>query len=161
MIYLDNIIFSLQKAGGISVVWAEHLSKMVQNKQNFYVLERSDAHKNIFRQNLIIPRERIIDTKNIPLILDRYLNPSLSTFKGGIFHSSYFRVVANRKIKNVTTVHDFTYEYYSSYIKRTLHCSQKYYALRHSDAIICISENTKKDLLKFLPDFTAFRSSST
>jgi mannosyltransferase len=47
-------------------------------------------------------------------------------------------------------VHDFTYEYFSSGIKKIIHCYQKHKAIKKSEYIICISETTKKDLLKFV-----------
>ena len=35
--------------------------------------------------------------------------------KNSIFHSSYYRVSNQKDIVNITTVHDFTYEYYRKY----------------------------------------------
>jgi len=67
-----------------------------------------------------------------------------------IFHSSYYRTSNNPNAINITTVHDFTYEYFSKGLKRFIHTYQKNRAIRKSNFIICISENTKKDLLKFV-----------
>ena len=69
-----------------------------------------------------------------------------------IFHSSYFRISSNPNAINITTVHDFTYEYFYHGLHKWIHCWQKYYAIRKSKYVVCISENTKKDLLNFLPD---------
>lgn len=68
-----------------------------------------------------------------------------------IFHSSYFRYSNNKDAINVTTVHDFTYEYYSQGIRKWVHGWQKKKAVKKSAGIICVSENTKKDLLEFYP----------
>ena len=157
MIYLDNIIFSLQRAGGISVVWAEHLMRILKAKQDVRFFDYANGAENIFRRNIDIPADKILYGRKIPMSLERYLNPRLSGKAQGIFHSSYFRTVNNPDMKNITTVHDFTYEYYASGIKKFIHCKQKYDAIRNSDAIICISENTKKDLLKFLPDINPLK----
>lgn len=67
-------------------------------------------------------------------------------------HSSYYRIGTGEHIENITTVHDFTYEKFIRGPKRWLHSWQKFRAIRSSDAIICISENTKRDLLHYLPD---------
>jgi mannosyltransferase len=48
-------------------------------------------------------------------------------------------------------VHDFTYEYYSSGLARTIHIWQKGLAIKKSEGIICVSENTKNDLVQFYP----------
>ena len=70
-----------------------------------------------------------------------------------IFHSSLYRYCKNKNAINITTVHDFTYEYYRKDLKSNLHKIQKKNAVMHSDGVICISENTKKDLLKFYPKY--------
>ena len=49
------------------------------------------------------------------------------------------------------TVYDFIYEYFRSGLAGFVHSYQKARALKNADGIVCISENTKKDLLKFYP----------
>ena len=148
-----NIIFSLQKAGGISVVWSELLKRMAKLGPNYKCLEYTGHEKNIFRKTLDIPESNLI-RKNYPLLsFQRYLNPRVPhvcTNTLFIFHSSYYRFCPCKNAINITTVHDFTYEYFFSGLRKILYCRQKYRAIRHSDHIICISETTKKDLLKFV-----------
>jgi len=60
-------------------------------------------------------------------------------------------------VLNFITVYDFTYEYYRSGIVRRVHSFQKARAIKRADGIICISENTKKDLKKFYPDIDGQR----
>lgn len=148
----DNIIFSLQKAGGISVVWYE-LLKRILNDPDFDARFLEESNENIFRAKMNIPQELILkkSLSKFPLQIQRYLNPNQIDIDG-IFHSSYYRTIDNPRIANVTTVHDFTYEYYKSGIAKTIHSVQKYRAIKKADRIICVSENTKKDLLKFYPD---------
>ena len=86
--------------------------------------------------------------------LSRYRTVNIELDEPFIFHSSYYRYCRNPKAINVTTVHDFTYEYFRHGLPRWVHCKQKYMAIRHSEAIVCISENTKHDVMKFLPDIT-------
>ena len=148
---LDNLIFSLQKSGGISVVWYELLSRLMKTQIETHYLNY--RNENLFSKELNFNKNNIIKTENsFFLALKRYLNPCIKFNKPFIFHSSYYRTCDNPNAINVTTVHDFTYEYYESGFRRMLHSWQKNKAIRHSDYIICISENTKKDLLKFLPD---------
>ncbi|MGV6818400.1 MAG: glycosyltransferase family 4 protein [Thiotrichales bacterium] len=145
LIVYDNIIFSLQKAGGISAYWAELLTRMVRHNQ---VLCYGVSNQNIFSPKV----DAVQETKLLPLLFYRYM-PFLKRFpEGAIFHSSYYRVAMQKQVFNITTVHDFTYEYYRHGVARRVHIYQKRLAINNSDGIICVSENTKKDLLKFYPD---------
>lgn len=153
MIYFDNIIFSLQKNGGISVVWYNILKEILSGNIPFCCLEYPDAKENFLRNNLDIPMSNIVHYK-IPCKLNRYLPFCAEELQIPIFHSSYYRYCTNRETINITTIHDFTYEYYFSGLAKTIHCHQKYKAIRHSKVVICISENTKRDLLHFVPDIS-------
>lgn len=81
----------------------------------------------------------------------RYLNPSIDAKEPFVFHSSYFRTCSNKFAKNISTVHDFTYEYFMKGLQQKVHTWQKNRALLISEIVVCISENTKKDVLKFVP----------
>ena len=151
-IYHDNIIFSLQHSGGISVVWYNILNSLIEGNMPFHCLEYTDAANNIFRRQIELPYDKISYCKQTFLPIARYMPVRITDKKPFIFHSSYYRYCLNKKAVNITTVHDFTYEYFASGIRKMFHCRQKYAAIRHSDIIVCISENTKHDLLKFLPD---------
>ena len=142
----DNIIFSLQKAGGISIYWAE-LIKRLKNKKDITYFESNNS--NIFRKEIDI---NIKNESRLPLKILRYLPFINKIPKKSIFHSSYYRISVQKDVVNITTVHDFTYEYYRTGVSKYIHILQKYFAIKNSDGIICVSENTKKDLIKFLPD---------
>jgi len=155
MIYFDNIIYTIQRTGGISVVWYELLNRIIKdNDFETSFIEFNNANNNIFRRQLDIKQDKIINNyKSKSCIWRRYFNVKLPKSPiPFIFHSSYYRVCKNKEAINITTVHDFTLEYYGKFIEKKLHCWQKYRAIKKSDYIICISENTKKDLLKFLPN---------
>ncbi len=156
MIYLDNIIFSLQKSGGISAVWYEHLKRLLKDEMandKLKIIEYDSAEDNIFRQELQI-NDSIVHKKSSKFLkIRRYINPVITSLSESfIFHSSYYRTCGNKESINITTVHDFTYEYFTKGFPKIVHCLQKYQSIRNSDLIICISQNTKNDLLKFLPD---------
>ena len=161
MYIIDNIIFSLQKSGGISAVWYEHLKRLLNDNQindKLEFVEYDSAKENIFRGNLKIDDSIINHQSSKLLRIKRYINPSIKTHSAPyIFHSSYYRTSRDKESVNITTVHDFTYEYFSNGLPKLIHCKQKYLAIRNSDLIICISENTKKDLLRFLPDIPESR----
>ncbi|WP_195375470.1 MULTISPECIES: glycosyltransferase family 1 protein [Parabacteroides] len=152
MLYIDGIIFSLQKAGGISLVFAELLNRITEWKSHKCVLleYKQGLTSNICRKTLFFPNRLDLDSRL--LFLKRYLDVHIHSSERFIFHSSYYRICKNKHAINITTVHDFIYEYYVTGLPRYIHSWQKNRAIRKSKYIICISESTKRDLLKFLPD---------
>lgn len=144
MIIYDNIIYSLQKSGGISVYW-----KMLEDYINVDKrLVYSERKNNLFYNT----RGNEIENKN-KVYLERYRNVILQEKQPFVFHSSYYRYCKNSNAINITTVHDFTYELFRKDLKAILHKIQKKNAVMNSDGVICISENTKKDLYKYYPNY--------
>lgn len=151
---IDNIIYSLQKAGGISVVWNELTKRLLTDPElDLHFLDFNT--ENIFRKELLIPNSNIIENPlySYPTSIQRYLKPKLQPGKG-LFHSSYYRTTRTKKIINITTVHDFNYEYFRKGLPRLIHQTQKGHAIKNSKKIICVSQNTKQDLLMFYPKIT-------
>ncbi|MEY3500359.1 MAG: hypothetical protein RL308_2028 [Bacteroidota bacterium] len=65
---LDNIIFSLQKAGGASVVWQQHLERLSRDKEfQCRFLEYDNAELNFFRQQLQL-NKNLIDLKKFKFL---------------------------------------------------------------------------------------------
>ena len=83
--------------------------------------------------------------------MERYRVPELKASAPTVFHSSYFRVLPQQGVYNVTTVHDLTYHLYRHGLAKAVHLWEEERALRYSEAIICVSEHTKRDLLHFYP----------
>jgi mannosyltransferase len=151
-ILLDNIIFSLQRTGGISVYWSELIRRLTRDN-SVKLLERPEAEDNIQRRGLAIPKEICIAERPLlPVQLARYMSVNPSLQSGAVFHSSYYRVARTPGVINIVTVHDFTYEYFTSGLRRLVHSLQKRHAIRCADSIICYSEHTKRDLLTFYPN---------
>lgn len=156
MIYFDNIIFSLQKAGGISVVWQNLLTEMIKDQIDFNVIEYPKADLNIFRKQLKLSPDKIqyrnfVISKTIEQLINVSIDLRSSPF---IFHSSYYRLCSNVNSINVTTVHDFIYEkgFMNIGLKEKFRLWLNYHSIKNSDHIVCISKNTKKDLLNYIPD---------
>lgn len=140
MIYLDGIIYRLQKFGGISTYFNE-LNNGLLNRNFPFKLIKYGYNKNISDLNLILrcPRifERFLPVNNIPC--------------NTILHSSYYRYSPLKNVKNVITVYDFTYEKFSKNPSRFIHSFQKKMAIENADIIHCISENTMNDLFYYYP----------
>ena len=147
MITFDGIVYSLQDYGGISVYFNAMLEGANAANIPFELLVgivRLRGRPSIAVQTQWRPaRERA---------LERYRDFACDS---PLAHSSYFRLPAatgRAKPKSVVTVYDFTYERYFTRAQRLAHCWQKYRAIRNADAVLCISESTRRDLFRFVPD---------
>lgn len=149
-VVIDNIAFSIQQIGGISVVWFEIIKRMLKDERfDVEFLEFSDAGNNYYRKLLEIPQDRVkVEGNRVVMKWRRYCNPKLGTRDPFIFHSSYYRTSIDKNALNFTTVHDFNYELYGAKNLATIiHKWQQKNAVMKSDVVVCVSENTKKDLL--------------
>lgn len=124
-IEFDNIIYRLQKFGGASVYWHEITSRV--RLMNDVDIRESRYYKCI---------------RGVPVIS-----------KADVFHSSHFRFSILGKAKNVTTAHDLTYEkgFIAASTGSKLNLYERKFSYFTADAIICISQNTKNDLLEIYP----------
>lgn len=151
-IYSDNIIFSLQKSGGISIYFYEIFKRFLRDGVDFKMLDSGGRVDNIFYKNLLPLKNLIPEKKRLLKKFIRYSDTEIKSSDKFIFHSTYYRICKSKNAINVTTVHDFTYEKYFKGIKKKIHSYQKKRAILKSDLIICISENTKKDLMNYIPE---------
>lgn len=153
-IILDNIIFSNVSQGGVSNYWFE-LSKYLLNQKEdeVYFYEESNAIENFHRQQLEIPSKNILlNINSKPSFLSRITPIKHFSDNYLIYHSSYYRPLkGTTNYDEVTTIHDFTHNYFSSLQKRIVHNQLKYAAIKRAKGVICVSHNTYNDLKKFCP----------
>ncbi len=148
-IYYDNIIFQLQKAGGISTYWTELIAHALRDNVDINFIDSPNENLSAQKLNL---NGRIVENIGSPLILNRFKSIHLDKVKSDfIFHSSYNRISPNKHAKNVVTIHDFVHEKFYGGVRKFLHSTQKTNALNIAEKIIAVSENTKADLLKMHP----------
>jgi mannosyltransferase len=144
-IIFDNIIYSLQKAGGISLYWTELIKRFQKNKN---VIFFENKNKNIFRKNLNIHTNQ----EFLPYSILRYFPFLRKIPSHSIFHSSYYRTSFQKNIVNIVTVYDFIYDSYKSELAKFVHNFQKKIAINNADGVICISNNTRNELFKRFPN---------
>jgi glycosyltransferase involved in cell wall biosynthesis len=122
----DNIIYNLQKDGGASLYWREITARVLCDPM--FDVKFIDGSKTT-----------------------RFL-PIFSNFD--ILHSSHFRTSFSNKTKVVSTIHDLIYEkgmVSTSKLGNTINNWQRKQAVECADVLICISENTKKEMLEVYP----------
>ncbi|MDE2429552.1 MAG: glycosyltransferase family 4 protein [Burkholderiales bacterium] len=142
MIVIDGIIFSLQAQGGISVYFKTLIDYLVASQERFsLMLDESPREWGACSNNLIC--------RQSARFFERY-RACRTPVQGSVFHSSYYRKSDAPNINTVVTVHDFIYERFQRGPRKWVHSAQKKAAIRGAQAVICVSESTRQDLLEFV-----------
>jgi len=168
----DYQVFSWQKYGGISRYIYEVATQLAQSDDievkilaMAYVNEYLKNYKSDNKSNLIvgfpipgIPKKRI--TELVGKFNQELSAIWLKKYPHDIFHKTYYNsenIVTDPRVKVIITVHDMIHEKFSHFFNsknifnaqdRT--SSIKKEAVQQADGIICVSENTKKDLIEIL-----------
>ena len=132
--YTKNIFLFLNKniKENVSII----VGKQGKSFQRKGVIINEDAVNNIFRLFFLIPR--LVNKEGIDIVHSNYISP---------FY---------KNAKFVITVHDFCFKYFPKYFslrERLIFSYLLPYSLKLSDYIIVPSEFTKKELLKFYPQY--------
>jgi mannosyltransferase len=152
---LDCIIFGLQRFGGISSYWAKlvaHVSSVPELRCRL-VLPRHVTYQDFDE----FPIRRVtVSREHLSARVSRYLRGRVSE-GDGIFHTSYYRLPRGRVGRYVVSAYDFTYERYRTGLARAVHSTQKLASIRRADAVLCISESTRRDIIDFCPGIDTAR----
>lgn len=150
MIYLDLTIFSIQKMGGISVVWSEYLKRLNREGTGLdYILlypdndNRIASETDLSNYNIRRVKPRTVISKYLPFFL--------LGKKEDVLHTSYYQWYPFFRGTKIVTLHDFMHEKFAPFKSRILHNILKFISLYSADVILCISEATKNDLKEIYP----------
>jgi len=155
----DHQIFSGQEYGGISRYFYQ-LAKNISRTQNT-VRIFSPIHRNSYIKNLPPELVRGIKFNNYPfgsygnrLVTEAnrlLLKPILNQYQPDIIHETFYAKhrSGSKKIPTVITVYDMIHELYDYYLPPYHRGGwiEKKISVDRADHVICISENTKKDLI--------------
>jgi mannosyltransferase len=146
---LDSIIWGIQYRGGISNYWKNILGLLCEQDSISarLILPRSIKYSE-YSDDLVKGVE--VYRELLSTSFARYCDV-LNSGNSEIFHSSYYRTPAFSNQKYVVTAYDFIYERYSKGPRLWLHTHQKARSLHKADVVICISDATKKDVIRFFP----------
>lgn len=157
-ILFDHQIFGWQERGGISryayqialemaITFNQDVSIVSPFYVNKYLSKKQDGLSIIGMPIKYIPRcGRILRSLNSILSW-----PITKCISPEIFHETYYssRRVAPKSAKIILTVHDMIHEKYSEYFSKNDPTSlEKALAVERADHVICVSNNTKKDLIE-------------
>jgi mannosyltransferase len=152
-ILYDDIIFRLQKVGGISNVFSQliNFANKDESVELGYICTTKENIQNFYWSKLNIPKPKII--KNIHKYVIQFipfLNINADVFS--IFHATYYNFpLKKNKIIFVITIHDLGYErgIMQKGIRRFINIFFKRFAIFQADGIICVSQSTLDDLYVF------------
>ena len=155
-VIIDGIIYKTQKVGGISRIFNEIIPIMCDLDSNIDIKILLDnpitanlpVHNNI---NFIYKPKATWRPYRFSRYLNEYIFYKKYINKNSIWHSTYF-TSAPRKMKSVVTVYDMIYEMIPDMFDeqdREHTIKMKRESIMNADLIICISETTRQDVLKY------------
>lgn len=131
----DNLIFKLQQYGGVS----RYFSELIQRTKN---------HEGVAVRTVDVAKGRLAGLSS------SMLGIIFSLGKTQLYHPTYYSDAVKKRqgVKTVITVFDMIHELFLSKNKNFQNdIAVKKKCIQEADHIICISENTRKDLLKIYP----------
>ena len=151
-IVFNNSIFFFQKNGGISryiCSLAEELIKKNQDVKIIASINKNNLLKKISPKNKVsfyvkkYPGYKLLENIN-----NKITNHYIQKFEPNIFHETYYSnyLFNNNNSKKIITVYDLIHEKFTNYFTKDK-ISRKEEVIKNYDHYICISENTKKDLI--------------
>ena len=152
-IFYDHQIFTIQKYGGISNYYYNLVKLLNQRKfvnlQIYAPLYINEYIKNL-PPNIVWGKRLNLNKFKLNLIVNNYFtNFKLNSFQPDIVHLTYYNshYNKNKRSKYVLTVYDMIHEQYPYYFNNKRLSDNKRQACEVADHIICISENTKKNIV--------------
>ncbi len=162
-ILIDGVIFGLQKAGGISRLFAEilhGLEERLSNNSEWEVFLLIPKNQNVEYEELygslkkikVIKRRRFRWGKESFFRQSLYLTFLAWRYRPHLWHSSYYVGFPLYFCRHkIVTYHDMIAEIEN--IATPYESRLKYLSLKKSDKIFSVSHHSKKDLLEFWPEF--------
>ncbi len=148
--YTGTIFFN-QKYGGISRYFTELVKRIDANAKIVAPLS-----KNIYLNNINKDKKFSFSLSRLPQYnflkeINSYLSEKvIQGFRPDIVHETYYseKIKDYKKFKKIISVYDLIHEKYNNkfYEKKD---TKKQKIIDHADHFICISEQTKKDLIDF------------
>ncbi len=158
-IFYDGYIFAIQRSGGINRYFRNIMDRLPEDTTA--VLTALERRENCFpgnrRVRLSCYPEKVSRLGPLTRIARRcYLNGVEKLTSADVAHPTYHELLSGRPFKSckipiVLTVHDMIPEIFSSQLDPSGRGAEaKRAAVAAADAIICVSENTKRDLIRML-----------
>lgn len=158
-ILFDGHIYNSQKAGGIGRYFNSIIRRLpghfvpilttLDSKSTFDL----PAHQNLDKINF----NSFKPYRVFSFSKKKYFSYINRIKKYELVHPTYYTLLSEEKFSSlkkpvVSTIHDMIFELFEDQLKNAkIHMAYKRDAIESSEILICVSNNTKKDLLRFYP----------
>ncbi|NRA15616.1 MAG: glycosyltransferase family 4 protein [Oceanospirillaceae bacterium] len=158
----DHQIFSIQKYGGISRYFVELINHLAdQNDTDLDLSICCPLYRNAYLKKLRrsvhlygAKTPNILYTRKVLRSLNSLLVPTLlEVLKPDVIHETYYtsKAVGPKQAKRVITVYDMIHELFPDHFPKGDRTTEyKKLAIERADHIICISNNTRNDVINLL-----------
>lgn len=158
-ILYDGRIYQIQTAGGINRYYANLISRLPSSfVPTFTTCESRDLHYPFHPNLRVFSYPKSGSSKSVSSWLEKqYFRSVAALNRFDIAHPTYYTLLTRQELNKyrcpvVLTVHDMIYELFPEQADpRGTKADSKRKAILAAAAIICVSENTKKDLLEQHP----------
>jgi glycosyltransferase involved in cell wall biosynthesis len=161
-IFVDGIIFSGQRLGGISRIYSEVLPRITRLDPSvtfeLYIRRKLKNHGILALSGIAYLKEPSIYPwrwlKGKAWVQDTLLNRTCRKRQPDIFHSTYFTLSRNGRSRTVISIYDMMDEIYAPILQRPSHfqlVERKRRCIQKADLILSISRHTTEDILKYCP----------
>ena len=163
-VIVDGCIFSHQKQGGISRIYHEIFPKMCELDKDLSltVISKDQLNQEIPMHKqvkayvapdyILFLRPNRLWLGFIKYLKNKWVAKKAGSGTGKIWHSTYYTLPESWSGKMIVTVYDMIHEKYPNYFtsKNCDHVRKiKRESIERADAVICISQTTKDDILAF------------
>lgn len=158
---LDEQIFAIQSYGGISRLFYEKASAFVRDRELGINLEPLDApiiNEYVLADDELSAHLGVRRAAGPFSALAHYFTRRRRVQATDIVHNTFYLPRALRdhtSARRVVTVYDMIPELMPKTRRRMDFLTEKHRYVKRADHIICISESTKRDLLRIYPDVAA------
>jgi glycosyltransferase involved in cell wall biosynthesis len=156
-ILYDGMIYLIQTAGGVNRYFANLISRLPANAVPYLTTCQSREINYPAHPNLKVYRFRRFRPAGVSYRLEKYFFDYVAASRRfDLAHPTYYTLLTRREVSEyrcpvVLTVWDMIHELYPEQDPRGWNASIKRKAIEAAQTVICISENTKKDLLERYP----------
>ncbi|MBP0000099.1 MAG: glycosyltransferase family 4 protein [Cyanobacteria bacterium SID2] len=156
-VFYDGVIYKLQKYGGINRYFNNLISRLPDEITPILTAYR--AKDIAYPKHPNLKTYRFLGRENRPRRLfealeRRYFESVTSSASFDLMHPTYYWMLTGKDMTSyrrplVVTVHDMIHELYADRMDSNGQIARtKRRSVEIADAVICVSENTKKDLMK-------------
>jgi glycosyltransferase involved in cell wall biosynthesis len=158
-ILYDGMIFSMQKAGGINRYFANIISRLPSNDSPTLTTRRDLGVNVPTHPRLRVKQFHPFRPHRISIPLEKAYFRSVEQRRYSVAHPTYYSLLTQQKFDCyrcpvVVTVYDMIHELFPADFQEDYQRNvweQKKQAVHRADAVLCISDNTKQDLVALYP----------